>query len=273
MGTSDKTEVRGQRSEVRDQTDAGGRLTSDLRPLISLLAVACCLLAFCAPAQSRRLLLLSQQAPATSGTANVTNGLIGWWKLDDGSGSTASDSSGNALNGMLTNSPTWTSGLLNGAMSFASASQVIGIPAHNYGSSLSVCAWVQLSSYLPGYQRIFDTDYRYGYFLGFAVDGRTGLFIVANPSIGTCSGGMATNGQWSHLCGTFDGSSGLLYFNGSLVASNAFTAPTQGSVGAQIAHSVSDNDTRSLAGLLDDVRVYNRALSSNEVKIIYNWRP
>jgi hypothetical protein len=50
--------------------------------------------------------------------ANITTGLVGHWKFDEGSGITAGDSSGNNNTGTLTNGPTWTTGKLGGALSF-----------------------------------------------------------------------------------------------------------------------------------------------------------
>jgi type II secretory pathway pseudopilin PulG len=53
---------------------------------------------------------------------NITNGLIGYWKLDEGSGTSTADSSGNGHPGTLANSPTWTTGKINNALTFSKAS-------------------------------------------------------------------------------------------------------------------------------------------------------
>jgi hypothetical protein len=50
--------------------------------------------------------------------ANFARGLVGYWKFDEGSGTTANDSSGYGNNGTLYNSPTWTTGKVGGALSF-----------------------------------------------------------------------------------------------------------------------------------------------------------
>ena len=47
----------------------------------------------------------------------LLNGLVGWWKFDEGSGTVAYDSSGNGNDGNLTNGPTWTTGKIGGALS------------------------------------------------------------------------------------------------------------------------------------------------------------
>ena len=48
--------------------------------------------------------------------ADITTGLVGWWKFDEGSGTAAGDSSGNNNTGTLTNGPTWTTGKIGGAL-------------------------------------------------------------------------------------------------------------------------------------------------------------
>jgi len=55
---------------------------------------------------------------ANAQTADITTGLVGHWKFDEVSGTTATDSSGNNNAGTLTNGPTWTAGKIGGALSF-----------------------------------------------------------------------------------------------------------------------------------------------------------
>jgi|SRR5438128_7948295 len=50
--------------------------------------------------------------------AQLQNGLVGYWSFDDGTGTIASDSSGNGNTAILVNGPIWTSGEIAGALSF-----------------------------------------------------------------------------------------------------------------------------------------------------------
>jgi hypothetical protein len=61
------------------------------------------------------------------------NGLVGWWKFDEGSGTVAYDSSGNGNDGNLTNGPTWTTGKIGGALSFD------GVNDSGYSDSQRIC--------------------------------------------------------------------------------------------------------------------------------------
>ena len=79
----------------------------------------------------------------------VLNGLVGWWKFDEGSGTVAYDSSGNGNDGNLTNGPTWITGKIGGALSFDGVDDVIIAPLPNLNTSnisTSQSAWIKTGS-------------------------------------------------------------------------------------------------------------------------------
>ena len=55
----------------------------------------------------------------------ILNGLVGWWKFDEGSGTVAYDSSGNDLDGTTNGNPPWVSGKIGGALSFNGSNQYV----------------------------------------------------------------------------------------------------------------------------------------------------
>ncbi len=61
---------------------------------------------------------LIQVTSALAFDADKDSSLVGWWKLDDGSGTTAKDSSGQGHNGTLTNGPIWTTGHAGSGLQF-----------------------------------------------------------------------------------------------------------------------------------------------------------
>src|ERR1700692_4864938 len=96
---------------------------------------------------SGNLSIASITASGGGGTI-ITNGLLAWWKYDDGSGSTALDSSGNSETGTLINAPTWISGKISGALTFTTASTQC-MDSVNFADNLatfSVTCWVNYSS-------------------------------------------------------------------------------------------------------------------------------
>ena len=222
-----------------------------------------------------------------AGGGTITNGLVGWWKLDDGSGNTAVDSSGNGYNGTLVNAPTWTTGKFGGALSFNANSDqsvyvgpsILGQIAGGTTGSLSV--WFQAVS-------------GNGFFVGFSYSGEYYNFFALGATNGSCVLGVTTgingtsfpvfafaqDGQWHHFCMVFDGSkSGLARVTGYLDgAPQTLTpwghdpSPTIPSAANLDSFQMAYNEafTAWSGGAIDDVRVYNRALSATEVQAIYN---
>ena len=82
-------------------------------------------------------------------------------------------------------------------------------------------------------------------------------------------------GTWEHVALTYDGSLVTIFWNGQVYAQTSYAGKTLGNltpfwVGkAFIPHSDGRNETAFLDGLMDELSVYSRALSSNEVAAIY----
>ena len=74
--------------------------------------------------------------------------LVGWWKLDDGSGTTAADSSGNGSHGTLNGTLEWVEGVLGGALQFDGSTGYVDIPANSNQAVInkgdfSMMAWIK----------------------------------------------------------------------------------------------------------------------------------
>ena len=210
-------------------------------------------------------------------------GLVGWWKLDDGSGTSAADSSGNGDAGALAGG-TWTaSGKIGGALTFNGTSDQVNIPSSaNYNSTTgtwafwfnttdAACTRCELMSradasqscngiliYLSGSAHVIANIYGAGC-------GGTYDTAVASSTTGL------NDGNWHHVALTFNGTTAAdLYIDGSLETSNtAYGAWSFNSQPVRLGQA-QDSYWQLLAGTIDDVRVYNRALSAAEVAEIYN---
>src|SRR5262249_17086384 len=78
-----------------------------------------------------------------------TNGLAGWWKLDETEGTVASDSSGNGHAGKLLNGPVWTTGPVRGALSFDGTNDQVTCtesPALSISGDMTIAFWVKKSA-------------------------------------------------------------------------------------------------------------------------------
>ena len=138
--------------------------------------------------------------------------LVGWWKLDDASGTTAIDSSGNNNNGTLINGPVWAAGYLDGALQFDGTNDYVdcgnGSSLHITGS-VTITAWVKLAA-LGGDQKVGGNQdgttggYKMGIYsdntLEFEIRTSGGSAILNR---GVAGGTVLTQGVWYHVAGVY----------------------------------------------------------------------
>lgn len=210
-------------------------------------------------------------------------GLVGYWRLNDTNTTTASDSSGNGNSGTLTNGASWTSGKYGGAVGLDGVNDYVSIRNSSslQPANVTVAAWFNASS-LVG-RTVVSTPYNgppwtspYVSWM-IRINSSTNLeFDVGN---GTTYSGWAIavsalqTGQWYHVALTYNGTTLTAYLNGvSLGTRTNVTGPVGygnrpvllgADYGASPAYDY-------FSGTLDDVRVYNRALSAAEIAAVKN---
>ena len=205
-------------------------------------------------------------------------GLLGYWAFNEDTRTMANDSSGNGYTGAISGA-TWVPGYIGSALSFNGTTnyvKTVGIP---FASAFSVSAWVNPAvATQTVYARIAETQYNDGLYLGMNVNGTKYKFIVngAAGATGTCGaaygcaeGGTVSSG-WHLVTGTYDGSTAILYVDGTQVASETFTAPVSISLPLYIGRYFGASGY-AWNGIIDDVRLYSRVLSATEVSAIYSY--
>ncbi|MBL7186160.1 MAG: LamG domain-containing protein [Phycisphaerae bacterium] len=201
---------------------------------------------------------------------------IGWWKFDEGSGTTAYDSSGNNHHAEVLGTPEWVAGLpgFGGALDFTNtrgANAGDFDPTNGMGV-FTIAFWCRWDG-TPGIQHFFTKSN------GWASD--TMMFQVevkgthANPDIvdrfhlayqsqPQAVLHLVPKNEWAHMAMVFDGTNATGYLNGIDEAGPQPTgigAPVAGPVWIGVAH----NDARVFQGILDDMRFYDRVLSESEI--------
>lgn len=196
-------------------------------------------------------------------------------KLDEGTGILAEDSSGNANQGLLVNAPTWTRGRLGAALSFAGTDQYVRLASSasidRLSSAATVTAWVyrlaDQASFRAVVHRQAGTGFEDAFYLGF----RDNAYYasVRTPSAGAAAllGTTAANAVWTHLGFTYDGTTVRLYVDGTERVSAAQTGIIERqsnpvTVGAGLNSGAPDEHVEAV---IDDVRLYDRALSAAEM--------
>ncbi len=206
----------------------------------------------------------------------TTGGLVGYWNFDEGSGTTAHDSSGSTYNGAI-NGATWTTGKINGALNFNGSTTNVVTPGILLGNTFSVSAWVSPTVLTQGaFVRIAETQYSGGLYLGTNASGTKYKFIVnlGQGSTGGCGAayGCAEGGTiasaWHLVTATYDGITGKLYVDGALVASDTFTAPAATNFPLYIGSYY--HGGYGWNGSLDDIRLYSTALTASDVSTLYS---
>jgi alpha-L-arabinofuranosidase len=204
------------------------------------------------------------------------------WSLNDGTGTTAVDVSGNSRTLTLGSGATWTAGRIgSNALSFNGASTgvaSVNSAVLNTARPFSVSAWVRLDN-TNGYQTFASIDgaQTSGFYLQLrGVSGKfafTRLGSDSNSATPYHADAAFTpqTGKWYNLIGVNDVANGrlLLYVNGSLQGSVAYTAGWQ-ATGATVigAGKYAGARTDFVSGSVDDVRFYNSPLSAESAGYI-----
>ena len=231
-----------------------------------------------------RVVVTNSHGSVTSGIATlyVNYGLEAWWKLDETSGS-ASDSTGKAHTGTLTNGPVWrsTGGALNGALDVDGTNDYVAVPAtstlrYTTGQlTLSTWIWIDSTESTSGWMisKYWDSTHP-NYWLSLGTDKRI-TFGVGNAAGSTSivSTSALSTDTWHHLAATVDtGKTMRLYVDGIQAANpvtHSITSWPSGNgvallLGKKIAGSGTDYDG-SYDGKLDNVRIYTHNLRAEAI--------
>ena len=223
------------------------------------------------------LLFLVMPAPAARATDIVT-GLVGHWKLDETSGTTARDTSGKGHPGTLYNiaSPAtatsgWTSsGRFNGALAFDGSNDYVLVSGLTWTPvAFSVAWWIYpLTSvnYNQGMMAsvgwgAWDAHTSTAGAMYVGTDGTTRFSPSELPA-----GTMELN-KWQFFTYTYNGSQGRFYKDGALVAGPKTQNQSVAWGGFSMGIGIANN---TINGSIDDVRIYNRALTQTDITALYN---
>ncbi len=199
-----------------------------------------------------------------------------YWKLDEQEGSTAKDGAGDN-HGTVSGDPAWQpdGGKIGGALQFDGIDDYIetGFALDPADGAFSVFAWIKGD--VPGQVVISQTDG--------AGSGET--WLGADPLLGKLMTGLVppaagrfvpqplvsesiiTDGQWHHIGFTWDGSYRTLYMDGTEIAKDATAQAALKSAdgGMYIGAGKNLEAVTFFSGKIDDVRIYNVALTADEI--------
>ena len=206
----------------------------------------------------------------TSLPASTLAGPVAAWSFDDGAGPLARASVG-ALDGAITGA-TWTTQARHGkALAFNGVDNVVTVAsasALNLSAGMTIEAWVYPTT-LTGARSVSVkeglNDLAYGLYASDLASRPQGVVNLGTGALGAAGGVALQANGWSHLATTYDGSTVRLFVNGTqAVALAAAGSLVQTSGSLRIGGNSLFGEW--FQGVIDDVRIYDRALAVAEIQ-------
>ena len=217
--------------------------------------------------------LARSAATGTIANDDASSGLVAAYNFNEGTGTSVADSSGNELTGAISGA-TWAAGRTGNGLSFDGVNDWVTVNDADVldATRVTVSAWVRPTVNTP-WTTVVMKETAGG--LAYALYANNGASRPAGyvqiggvDRVATGTAVVPTN-AWTHLAYTYDGASMRMYVNGVLVRTVARTGNIVVSTGPlRIGGNAGWGEY--FTGLIDDVRVYNRALSLAEVQADMN---
>jgi len=212
-----------------------------------------------------------------------TAGLVGHWMFDEGSGTVAVDSSAKGNDGTLNGGPQWVAGQIGGALNFNSTDDYVDISSSSSLESMTditISAWIKAETLQPAQEcTIVRRDayqlpgVRTIYLMDLFTDGHLRLFFWGKDSADMTIGTSTTDlrdGNWHHVAVVRDNGNTKAYGYVDGIAAIDVTDIADGSfesadTSVYIGQYDRDNSNSQFKGTIDEVRIYDRALSQAEI--------
>jgi len=234
--------------------------------------------------------MLTLAPPAHAAYDDLTDGLVGWWQMDDAGvdaeGETITDSSGNDNSGTLagdngvgdngTGMDCTTAGKFGTGCDFDGTDDSISVSNNYSDASTSIAFWFKADS-ITGANQILVNKYASGtdhWGVRYDAGGNVEIWDNIDDSNSTYYETAVAAGSWHHVVIILHSNFiNELYIDGLLIGNNQSSTDNLTSFTGNLYFAQRGNNSAYFGGNLDDVRVYNRALSPREVSQLYNWAP
>jgi len=218
------------------------------------------------------------------GLGEPTPGLVARWPFNEGGGTVAHDTSGNGNTGFLTNGPQWTDEPSGSALDFDGSNDYVDAGSFDVsGSALTLAAWVKaenLANCSSNDCRILSkatgtAEADHYFMLSTISSGGGSRLRFRLKTGGTTTTLIASSGDlpenvWLHVAAVYDGATMELFLDGNSVGSTGKTGALSGNpaVPVWIGGNPTEPSGKPWRGRIDDVRVYDRALSAAELSAL-----
>lgn len=228
---------------------------------------------------------IEDQAAVANAASNLTaafqyvenpSGLIAFWPMDEGEGETIQDVSGNDNRGIFKNGVAWGDGKTANGLHFDGTDDFVQLQASESldinNNAVTLTAWVKLEILpgdLPGaFGPIYDSES--DCYVLYEDRGNKELRFKVSTTSGAERPGIKeqelTLNEWLYIVGVYDGERAMIYLNGVLM--DEHTGLSGNVKSGQIA-KLGESMNSFFRGSIDNIQVYNRALSENEINVLY----
>jgi len=232
---------------------------------------------------------------ATSATVDINvqnpaldllSGIAAYWKADEPAGNTVEDSSANGNTGTAMNGLNRGTGKIDGGLQLDGIDDYVdvsGTQSLEISGSIALSAWIKpdqnggWQSVIRKLTEIGSHTYPFTAYDLILVDTGAGTFQPRMDVSGTdgnrvsATGNELAYGSWYHIGGVYDGSTLQIYVNGVVISSTPYSSPLL-QTGQPLYLGVNGALGDAFKGVMDDIRIYNRALSSSEIQSLYGAR-
>lgn len=215
---------------------------------------------------------ISVSAPASTTTNPASNGLVAAYGFDETTGTQVLDASGNGNHGTLANATRATLAKFGRSLSFNGSNSLVTVNDSNsldLTNGMTISAWVYPTSWATGWKALVMKERPSG--LAYALSANSDLgqpaasLRIAGADRSLSAGAHLPSNTWTHLVATYDGATQRLFVNGAQVGSRAQTGTLETSASPLRIGGNTVWANEYFQGLIDEVRVYNRALSQTEI--------
>ena len=197
-------------------------------------------------------------------------GLVGYWPLDEGSGTTALDKTANANNGTITGAAYVGRNL---ALSFDGVNDYVSTAFNTALTDFTIELWFKDNGVRSAYERLVDKNYSTGFWLGrnsATANSWGGGVRQSSPPYGIFA--TFSDGIWNHIAMSRSGTMQSLYANGVLVNSQTVSSTALDSSTLLFGKSLSGALAEFGGVTLDEVRIWNVARTQAEIQSNMNKR-
>jgi hypothetical protein len=217
---------------------------------------------------------------AASGLCGYDASLVGCWPMEEGSGTTLIDATSFGNDGNITGVPTWVAGYRGQALNLSGTGQyaiVVDDNSLDISNAITLAAWIRPGK--TGTQNIIKktlgTTTANGYELSLSSSGKVFVRLNGNAAyrIDSTTSYPINGTTWMHVATTFDGATIRLYINGVQEGFKPGIAIGTNNTNLGIGAEPAASPINFFQGALDEVRIYNRALSLSEIEVLAGIAP